>query len=88
MTKKLRELKQVIQDGILTSRAQCIITGKSQCCTLNNYTLGTSLVVQQLRIHTSNAGGVGLIPGWGTKAPRAMEQLSMHAITTEPTHHN
>ena len=56
MTKKLRELKQVIQDGILTSRAQCIITGKSQCCTLNNYTLGTSLVVQQLRIHPAMQG--------------------------------
>lgn len=50
MTKKLRELKQVIQDGTLSSRAQCIITGKYQCCTLKNYPLGTSLMVQQLRI--------------------------------------
>jgi len=28
---------------------------------------GTSLVVQWLRLHASNAGGVGSIPGWGIK---------------------
>ena len=28
---------------------------------------GTSLVVQWLRLCASNAGGVGLIPGWGAK---------------------
>ena len=28
--------------------------------------------VQWLRFHTSNAGGVGLIIGWGTKIPHAM----------------
>ena len=33
----------------------------------------------------SNAGDVGLIPGWGTKIPHAMGQLSPHATTTEPT---
>ena len=33
---------------------------------------GTSLVVQWLRLHASNAGGAGLIPGWETKIPRAM----------------
>ena len=32
---------------------------------------GTSLVVQWLRLHTSNAGGAGLIPGQGTKIPHA-----------------
>ena len=34
---------------------------------------GTSPVAQWLRLHASNAGGVGSIPGWGTKilhAPR------------------
>ena len=34
--------------------------------------IGTSLVVQWLRLHTSTAGGVGSIPGWGTKIPHAM----------------
>ena len=29
---------------------------------------GTSRVVQWLRLHTSNAGGLGLIPGQGTKS--------------------
>ena len=33
--------------------------------------LGTSLGVQCLRRHTSTAGDVGPIPGWGTKTPRA-----------------
>ena len=30
-----------------------------------------------------NAGDVGLIPGWGTRIPRAMEQLSPRASTAE-----
>lgn len=30
---------------------------------------GTFLVVQWLRLWTSNTGGTGLIPGWGTKIP-------------------
>ena len=33
--------------------------------------LGTSLVVQWLRLCTSNAGDAALIPGWGTKIPHA-----------------
>ena len=32
---------------------------------------GTSLAVQWLRLHTSSAGGVGSIPGRGTKVPNA-----------------
>ena len=32
---------------------------------------GTSLVVQWLRPHASNARGTGSIPGWGTKIPHA-----------------
>ena len=34
--------------------------------------LGTSLVVQWLRLRASTAGGTGLIPGWGTKIPHAV----------------
>ena len=34
---------------------------------------GTSLVVQWLRLFTSTAGGVGLIPGQRNKIPHAME---------------
>ena len=33
--------------------------------------LGTFLAVQRLRLHTFTAGGMGLIPGWGTKIPHA-----------------
>ena len=32
----------------------------------------TSLAVQWLRLRASNAGGTGLISGWGTKIPHAM----------------
>ena len=34
--------------------------------------LGTSLVVQWLRLHAPNAGGLGSIPGQGTKIPFAI----------------
>ena len=34
-------------------------------------TLGTSLVVQWLRLLAPNAGGMGPIPGQGTKIPHA-----------------
>ena len=30
--------------------------------------VGTSLAAQGLRLHTSKAGGVGLIPGQGTRS--------------------
>ena len=30
-----------------------------------------------------NAGDAGLIPDWGTKIPRAVEQLSLSATTIE-----
>ena len=32
---------------------------------------GASLVVQRLRLHAPNAGGEGLIPGWGAKMSHA-----------------
>ena len=35
--------------------------------------MGTSLAVQWLRLCASTAGAVGLIPGWGTKIPRAAQ---------------
>ena len=35
-----------------------------------------------------NAGDVGLIPGWGTKIPNALGQLSLCATFREqPSHH-
>ena len=36
--------------------------------------LGTSVVVQWLRLPASTAGGTGLIPGQGTKLPQAMRR--------------
>ena len=32
----------------------------------------------------SKAGGADSTPGWGTKVPRAAEQLSMRTTTGEP----
>ena len=37
---------------------------------------GTSMVVQWLRLHTSTAGDMGLIPGWGTKVPHALRGVA------------
>ena len=36
----------------------------------------------------SNAEDAGSNPGWGTKIPHAVEQLSPHTVTTEPAHFN
>ena len=33
----------------------------------------------------SDTGDAGLIPGWGTKMPCAMGQLSLHTTTREST---
>ena len=41
--------------------------------------LGTSLVVQWLRLSTPNAGGLGLIPGQGTRS----HMLQLRASTTK-----
>ena len=38
---------------------------------ISKYYSGTSLVVQWLGLHASNAGGMDLISGWGIKIPRA-----------------
>jgi len=44
------------------------------------YILGTSLVVQKLRLHTSDEGGVGLIPDGGTKISNAMQPKKKRKI--------
>ena len=41
--------------------------------TIHEKCLGTSLVVQWLRLHAANAGIVGLIPGQATKIQHAMQ---------------
>ena len=47
------------------------------------YLLGGLLV----EILPCNAGGVGLIPVQGTKIPHAVEQVSLHIVTTESLSH-
>ena len=41
-------------------------------CKQRNAFDGTSLLVQWLGLHASTAGGMGSIPGWGTKVPCAV----------------
>ena len=45
---------------------------------------GTSLVVQWLRLLTSNAGDTGLIPGQGTRSQ--MLQLGVCMLATKRSH--
>ena len=44
---------------------------KQSFCSIKNMYSENFLVVQWLRLHASNAGGIGLIPVWGTKIPHA-----------------
>ena len=44
---------------------------------------GTSLVVHWLRLPSLNAGGLGLIPGHGTRSH--MPQLSVHMLQLRPS---
>ena len=44
---------------------------------------GISLVVQWLRLHAPNTGSPGLIPGWGTKIPRATRKSIRAATKTQ-----
>ena len=50
---------------------------------LQEVTGGNSLAVQWLRLSTSTAESLGLIPGQGTKIPHAVGQLSPRATTTK-----
>ena len=43
--------------------------------------LGASLGAQWLRLHTPNAGGWGLIPGWGTRSH--IPQPGVHMLQLE-----
>ena len=49
---------------------------------------GTSLVVQWLRLHAPNAGGLGSIPGQGTRSHMHAATKSTHATTKEPSSRN
>ena len=55
---------------------------------LNFYTLGTSLVVQWLRLHAPSAGGLGSIPGQGTRSHMLQATKSSHTTTKDAARHN
>ena len=54
---------------------------KTQGLVKDSGLIGTSLVVQWVRLHAPNAGGPGSIPGQGTRS-------HMHAATKKSTHRN
>ena len=49
-----------------------------------NGNVGTSLVVQWLRLYIPNAGGPGSIPGQGTRSHMHAAIKNSHATTKEP----
>ena len=50
----------------------------------NNNNTGTSLVVQWLRLHVPNSGGLGSIPGQGTRS-HMLQLMIPHAATNDST---
>ena len=58
-----------------------LIIQSSGSQSLKMHTLGTSLVVQQLRLCTPDAEGPGLIPGQGTRSHMHAATKSLHATT-------
>ena len=50
--------------------------------------VGTSLVVQWVRLCDPNAGGLGAIPGRGTRSRMHAATKSSHATTKDPACHN
>ena len=69
-------LPSVKKQGCLTEKENLFPPFAVKCWHVVNHFKkgwsGTSLVVQKLRLHAPNTGGLGLIPGWGyggTKIP-------------------
>ena len=50
--------------------------------------LGTSLVVQWIRLHAPSVGGPGSIPGQGTRSHMRAATKSSHATTKEQAQPN
>ena len=53
-----------------------------------NHRIGTSLVAQCMGLRAPNAGGLGLIPGQGTRSHMHATTKSSHVTTKEPVRHN
>ena len=57
--------------------------GEAHVFLLTNSKLETSLVAQWLRLQAPNAGGLGSIPGQGTRSHMRAATKSSHATTKE-----
>ena len=64
----------------------CLLHGQVDSLPLSH--LGSPSSGQMIKNPPCNAREAGSIPGWGTKIPSAVEQLSPSAATTELSCHN
>ena len=55
--------------SLLRKKVKILINPRLQVMHAYQNPLGTSVVIQWLRLHDFNAGSVGSISGWGTKIP-------------------
>ena len=67
----------------MNERVHKVLRGREKIF-VNNSILGTSLVVQWVRLHAPNAGGPGSIPGWGARSHVHAATKSSHATTKIP----
>ena len=65
------------------SQMRCEVSAPSRCLSqyFKIFILGTSLVVQWVRLRTPKAGGLGSIPGQGTRSRMHAATRSPHAAT-------
>ena len=61
-------------------------TDEHFCCfqVKNTVLMGTSSVVQWVRLHAPNTGSPGSIPGWGIRSCMHAATKSSHAATKKP----
>ena len=69
------QVMRMSQNCLIVMPCEPSVTDVSLCCVyfiiVKNACKGPCLVVQRLRLCTSNKGGTGSIPGQGTKIPHA-----------------
>ena len=64
---------QIIRYNLVTNTWLLLVVSHKTTARLSKSDfMGTSLVVQWLKLHDFNAGDMGSIPGWETKIPHAV----------------
>ena len=83
-TQNLKKKKKISKEQ-LTKASKKPFKGKTKVHLKKTSDFPGGPVIKNL---PSNAGDVGLIPGFGTKIPHAAKQLSPCTANTEPKHHD